>query len=253
MKYIINSILIIAVLFMGIYVMAKQRGDIMDISQKVIDACIKKHGGKKKYEKAHFVFDFRDKHYVSERNKGEFTYSREYTDKTGQEIKDVMSNESFVRRTDQKVTKLDDKKIQSYRNSINSVNYFALIPFFLNDEAVHKKYLGLQSLKDIPYHKIQVTFSEDGGGDDHDDVYVYWIRDQEFTLDYLAYSFEVNKGGVRFREAYNPREVGGIRFQDYVNYKYHDKDIPVHELDKKFESGELEELSKIELENIESL
>jgi len=253
MKYIINTTLIIAVLFAGIYVMAKQGGDIMDISQKVIDASIKTHGGNKSYEKLHLEFDFRDKHYTSSRNKGDFQYTRAFRDKTGEQIKDIMTNETFSRAIDGKISELDQKKINSYRNSINSVNYFALLPYFLNDEAVRKKYLGMTSIKDIPYHKIEVTFSEDGGGEDHDDIYVYWIREKEFTLDYMAYSYQVNQGGVRFREAYNPREIGGIRIQDYVNYKYHNKDFPVDQLDAKFAAGELEELSRIELVNVRAV
>lgn len=251
MKYIINTLLIVTVLFLGLYVVAKQRNDIMDISQKVIDEAIKKHGGNKLYEKAHYAYDFRDKHYVAKRQKGDFTYTREYIDKTGDKIMDVMTNETFVRKTNDQVTALDDKKINNYRNSINSVNYFAFLPYALNDEAVHKKYLGYADIDDIPYHKIQVTFDQEGGGDDYDDIYVYWIRDEDFTLDYLAYSYEVNGGGVRFRKAYNPREVGGIRFQDYINYKYFNKDFPVDQLDEKLMAGELEELSRIELKNIE--
>ena len=69
-------------------------------------------------------------------------------------------------------------------------------------------------------------------------------------MDYLAYSFQVNGGGVRFREAYNPRTVGGIRFQDYVNYKHENKDFPVQQLDQAFLNKELKELSRIELKNI---
>jgi len=71
-------------------------------------------------------------------------------------------------------------------------------------------------------------------------------------VDYLAYSYHVNGGGVRFRSAYNSREVDGVRFQDYINYK-HDSTTPVEEMDEYYLKGELKELSKIELRNIISL
>jgi len=97
-----------------------------------------------------------------------------------------------------------------------------------------------------------VTFDQEGGGVDHEDVYVYWVHKQDMTVDYLAYSYQVNGGGVRFRSAYNRRKIGGIIFQDYINYK-HDKDTPVSSLDALYETGKLTELSKIELKNIKTI
>jgi hypothetical protein len=38
---------------------------------------------------------------------------------------------------------------------------------------------------------------------DFDDEYMYWIKDTR-KVDYLAYSYHVNDGGVRFRAAFNP-------------------------------------------------
>ena len=71
-------------------------------------------------------------------------------------------------------------------------------------------------------------------------------------MDYLAYSYEVDGGGVRFREAYNTRKIGGVLFQDYVNYK-HLKNTDVSTFDILFEKGELKELSRIELENVKNI
>jgi hypothetical protein len=66
----------------------------------------------------------------------------------------------------------------------------------------------------------------------------------------LAYDFYVNDGGVRFRVAYNERYIKGIRFVDYENYKPMDDVTTIDNIDAKYESGDLELLSKIELENI---
>jgi hypothetical protein len=239
--------------FLFITTFAQQKKSVFDFSQKVIDECIKVHGGKK-YKKAHYSYDFRDKAYAYKRKNGDYTYSRTYTDKQGNQLKDVLTNDAyshFVNGVHKK--DLDPKNEFKYREAVNSVHYFAFLPYFLNDGAVNKKYLGLVDIKGKKYHEIQVTFDQEGGGVDHEDVYVYWIQDETFTLDYLAYSFQVNGGGVRFREAYNPREVGGIRFQDYINYKHEDKMTPVHDLDQAFVKGELKELSRIDLENITSL
>ncbi len=87
-----------------------------------------------------------------------------------------------------------------YSNSVNSVAYFALLPFRLNDAAVNKRYIGTSEIKGEPYFEIEVTFQQKGGGKDHDDVFIYWIHQQHFTMDYLAYSFIVDGGGTRFRK-----------------------------------------------------
>ena len=95
-----------------------------------------------------------------------------------------------------------------------------------------------------------VSFTEEGGGTDFDDTFVYWIHKENYTVDYLAYQYAVDDGGIRFREAYNPRIVNGIRFVDYNNYKPETLDIPLTELDAQFEKGVLKLLSKIETESV---
>jgi hypothetical protein len=138
-----------------------------------------------------------------------------------------------------------------YTASVNTVHYFALLPYGLNDAAVNKSSLGEVTIKNKVYHKIKVTFSQEGGGEDYEDVFVYWIDAETFKADYIAYSYIEDDGvGIRFREAYNERMVNGLRFVDYNNYKSEDATMDLLGLDKAFESGSLKLLSKIELENI---
>lgn len=219
-------------------------------AQDIVDRCIKVHGGKK-YEKSHFIYDFRDKRYTYTYDKGKFEFTRSFSDTSGIDIKDIMTNEKFERLENGKTVSLDEKKSTSYANALNSVNYFAFLPFRLNDPAVNKKLLGEIDILGSSYYKIEITFDQQGGGDDYDDIHIYWINKESFTMDYMAYSFEVNGGGVRFRKAYNVRHVGGVRFQDYVNYKHH-KNTPVTQMDILFEQGKLEELSRIELKEIKT-
>lgn len=215
--------------------------------QKIVDKCIQAHGGKN-YIKKSFKFDFRDRTYTYYNNKGQYKYTRQYQD--GDNIhQDLLTNKGFSRMTNNMEEALDHKKTNSLSNSLNSVIYFAMIPYFLNDAAVNKEYLGEAEIKGFKYYKIQVTFKADGGGQDHDDIYVYWINKADYKVDYLGYSFHVNGGGVRFREAYNRRTVGGVIFQDYINYQ-HDKTTPVADLDKHYLDGTLKELSRIELQNV---
>ena len=218
--------------------------------QKIIDASIKAHGGTN-YTEQEIEFEFRDRTYTYRNDGGNYRYTRSEKP-SEQPYQDVLSNDGFKRMSGDQQIALADKIARASRESVNSVVYFAILPHFLNDPAVNKRYLGQNSIKGTTYHKIEITFDEEGGGSDHDDVYVYWFDAADYSLDFLAYSFEVNGGGVRFREAYNPRRTAGITFQDYVNYK-HNKETPVESLDDVFVAGELIELSRIELKNIRSI
>ena len=115
---------------------------------------------------------------------------------------------------------------------------------------IEKELLGEIDIKGTSYYKVKVTFSEDNGGDDYDDTYLYWFNKQTFKPDYLAYDFHTNGGGMRFREAYNERYVGGIRFVDYYNSKPTVSSAEIMNIDSLFIKDQLELLSKIELENI---
>ena len=139
-----------------------------------------------------------------------------------------------------------------YSASVNSVHYFSVLPYGLNDKAVNKKLIGEERIKGKDYYKIEVTFSQKGGGEDFEDVFIYWINKASFKPDYLAYSYNEDDGkGMRFREAYNERYVNDLRFVDYNNYKSEDKKFYLIDLAKAFNNNSLKLLSKIELQNVE--
>jgi hypothetical protein len=218
-------------------------------AQDIVDKTIEVSGGEK-YLHAEIDFDFRDKHYRSIREGGKFQYEREFQDSIGA-IKDVLNNDGFQRFVNNELTEIPDSMAVKYTSSVNSVHYFALLPYGLNDAAVYKTNLGEVKIKDKLYYKIKITFSQDGGGEDYEDVFVYWINKETFKADYIAYSYIEDDGvGTRFRGAYNERIVNGLRFVDYNNYKSGDESLDPLELDKAFETGKLKLLSKIELKNI---
>lgn len=219
-------------------------------AQAIVDAAIKAHGGQK-LDKSIVSFRLRDIQYRALRDNGAFVYSRTFTDSTGQRIHDVLSNSGFKRTVDDTEVELPEERKQAFSNSVNSVVYFALLPYFLNDPAVQKSYLGEAKVKGEPYHKVKVTFAQEGGGDSYQDEYVYWFHKDRHTMDYLAYNFQENDGGSRFREVIKAYEVGGIRFQDYNNYKIDDLNFPVDNYDRAFEAGKLEKVSEIVLEGVQ--
>ncbi len=242
MKKLITAFLLIAIL-----VSCKQEKQVN--AQDIINKAIEVSGGVK-YEVSTISFDFRDKHYKAIRNNGMYQYERHFNDSINK-IKDLLSNNEFQRFVNNELIEVADTMATRYSSSINSVHYFVALPYGLNDAAVNKTYLEDVKIKNKNYHKIKVTFSQDGGGEDFEDVFVYWINTKNFKIEYLAYSYLTEGGGMRFREAYNERYVNEIRFVDYNNYKPKNKDIDLFDLDRLFEKGELKLLSKIENKNIE--
>ncbi|ARS34146.1 DUF6503 family protein [Pontibacter actiniarum] len=219
-------------------------------AQAIVEAALLAHGSDS-LEQSVVSFRLRDKQYRALRDNGAFVYSRTFTDSTGQRVHDVLSNSGFKRSINEEEVELPEEQKQAFSNSVNSVVYFALLPYFLNDAAVQKAYLGEATVKGEPYHKVKVTFAKEGGGDDYEDTYIYWFHQQRHTLDYLAYNFKENGGGSRFREATNPRDIGGVRIQDYNNYKIEDKDFPIQNYDRAFEAGKLEKVSEVNLEEVQ--
>ena len=67
----------------------------------------------------------------------------------------------------------------------------------------------------------------------------------------LSTTKQVDGGGARFRESYNIRNIGGVRFADYNNYKPTEKRMDVNNFDRLLEQDSLSLLSKIELEDVE--
>ncbi len=223
------------------------RGPLSD-PQKIVDLAIDAHGGQK-YRRARIEFDFRESHVTVERKGGLFSYEREFRD-NGALVHDVLTNEGFYREVDGERVTLTGEDLKRQRNSLNSIAYFFLIPFGLNDDAVRKRFLGEIVVKSEPYYKIQVTFDEEGGGDNPHVVFVYWIHQRTFTVDYLAYRFNDKRDGSRFREAYQVRTIEGIRFADYINYKANDNTTPLADYNRLFEQGNLSEISRIINENV---
>ena len=219
-------------------------------SQKIINQSIEAHGGDL-YGSAHYSFVFRGKTYQFKNDGNNYEYTKISTN--GEETThDVLTNNDFKRMIDGKLVDVSPKEIAAATGGINSVIYFACLPYKLNDNAVHSKYIESISIKDKEYDVIEVTFAKEGGGEDHDDEYYYWINKDTKKIDYLAYNYTVNDGGVRFRSAYNTRVIDGITFQDYINYGA-SVGTPLKDLPALYEAQKLEELSRVKTESVINL
>lgn len=231
-------------LFVSVLFFSCQNSDDKLTADQVIDKAIEAAGGEK-YEKASVKFEFRNKTYSSSRKDGLYEFTRTQIDSTGAEVKDVLNNDGFKRYKGGQEQTLPDSLVTAYSESVNSVHYFVQLPYGLNDPAVIRQLKGVDTIRGKSYYEVQVTFKQEGGGADHEDIYMYWVNKEDFSVDYLAYRFYVNDGGIRFRAAVDPRTKKGIRFVDYINYKTNDLDTPLTELDDLYETGKLKKVSEI--------
>lgn len=222
----------------------------MTKGEMIIATALNAHGGSA-YDHAHIQFDFRETVYTFKNDGDNYEYTAAYT-KDSLKVFDVLNNDGFTRAIGGQLEFLKKDQIVNYSEKLNSVIYFATLPFKLKDKSVNKTFIGEIAIKGEHYDMVEVTFSEEGGGVDFKDVYYYWVNQKTSFIDYFAYSYEVNGGGIRFRAAFNPREVAGIRFQDYVNYSA-PVGTAIADLPALYESGELEQISIVGTDNINSL
>ena len=216
-------------------------------AQQIIDKSIIS-SGVDKLANSSLSFDFRKDHYTATRNSGDYIFSRR-SKRNNSQIEDQLSNSGFRRLLNSKLITVTDSMESKYIESVNSVHYFSTLPYSLNDQAVQKKLLNEVKINGKEYYKIEISFSKENGGIDHEDVFVYWISKTDFKIDYLAYRFEVNGGGVRFREVKKEHVINGVCFFDYNNFKPI-KSTKLEKLDIKYINNGLEKISEIEIENI---
>lgn len=218
-------------------------------AQQIIDKSIQASGGDV-IANSRIHFKFRNYYYKATRTHNLRTLER-CTDMECQVQQDILNDDGeFVRFRESEPVIVPDSMKTRYGSSINSVHYFSVLPYGLNDIAVRKTFIDEKIVNNEPYYRIKVTFSEDNGGEDFQDEYVYWIHKNTYTVDYLAYNYQTNEGGTRFRQAYNERIINGVRIVDYKNYKPKKQFPPLEKLDSLFENNELDLLSTIDLENV---
>ncbi|MEO1174393.1 MAG: DUF6503 family protein, partial [Myxococcota bacterium] len=192
------------------------------------------------------VFTFRGTRYEMERNRGGYAYRR--NEPNGRQIE--LSNHGVTLSVGGQTVPLDEKSARGASETVNSVVYFASLPLALTDPAVKLIDAGEETIKGETYHRVRVTFRQEGGGADHDDIFMYWFRERDGVMDYLAYSYRRNGGGIRFRVATHAETIEGIRFQDYDNYEVADLSTALESLPQLWTSGALSKLSEIKTEDV---
>ncbi len=189
---------------------------IPDNAETVIGRAIRAHGAQR-LDNAVLEFTFRGERYRAFRQAGVFSYERHYEDSTGS-VRDVINNDEILREINGEPQAIDDRTRASILGKVNSIIYFASLPYPLTDPAVVKRDLGPSEVLGTTYDRIEITFRQQGGGPDYRDRFVYWIDSETSLIDYLAYYYFTDETGSRLRKIVNPRDVSGFRAVDHLNY-----------------------------------
>ncbi len=254
-KFRIEGLLISAALFLLLLssceqgtpptVMAKASESEVDSAHWVIQKSIDYHGGN--FTGKTLQFEFREKRYKGIFSKKETLMVRSFT-KNDSSYVDSISNDKAIRTLQNQNVDLSEKKNSAIVNAVNSVFYFVMLPSKLKDPAVVSEYLGIENSNTGSYHKVAVSFKQDGGGDDFQDKFMYWFDAQTFQMTFLAYSYETNGGGIRFRSVEKEHKLpSGYVLQDYVNYKTDSLGTKLEDLLTFHSSKRLKKISTIKL------
>lgn len=241
-----HFLLLPIVLMLSCTPQGKESKEVQEKSQvqEIIDKSIGFHQ-MERLDDTEFSLTFREIDYTYKNSGGIYEYTRTQIDSTGATVIDRMNNETLIRTINGTVADITDEKRAAYTRSVNSVIYFFRLPFGLNDPAVNKVYQGETEINGKVYYEVKVTFQQEGGGEDFDDVFLYWFDKTDYSMDYLAYLYLTDEGGIRFREAINARRVNGMLIQDYINLKPEDETIDIMTIDELYNKNELIELSRI--------
>lgn len=222
----------------------------LDDADRIVLASIDRHGGAL-FDDSLIRFTFRDVRFDVLTDRGAFRLERTYRDALGRSVTEVIANDGVHMIVNGEEVALDAGAQAQVEEAVNSVVYFAFLPYRLRDPAVRLRDLGPDLIEGQPYDRIEVTFAQEGGGQDWDARFVHWIHSEGRTLDYFAYQYSRGEGGTRFRRAINSREVGGLLIRDWENFGARSELAALEDYPALLGSGELNLLSVILLEDVQ--
>ncbi|WP_435262074.1 hypothetical protein [Tenacibaculum sp. nBUS_03] len=114
-------------------------------AKSIVENSIKKHGGDL-YSNASYTFDFRGQEYSFNHDKDGYTYSLSWKDEDDTAIEIRLQNEQLLKTINNELVQLNQDDISSYREKINSVLFFVLLPFKLEDPNATTTYKGNNGL-----------------------------------------------------------------------------------------------------------
>jgi len=224
-----------------------------ETAQEVVDRAIAFHGGEL-YESTEAALTITSRsgsfRVISRVDGGRFDHTVIGTTRDGTERKIRATNETVELWLDGVPQEVAPDEEQRWRDVVNARVYFPFLPYRLDDPSVHKLDLGFEEWDGRRLRKIEVTF-ESGTSTDADDEYLYWFDPETGRLEQFAYSFHTGNGGLRLRQGFNYRRVGGILFMDSENWGLDGRGRDVEEITPELLEKKLEKISTVTVSDIE--
>ncbi len=218
----------------------------------IVDRAIEHHGGEL-YRHSETGVDLCSKsgcfHVVALLDGDRFVYTVAGTS-GGARLEVRSSNDALEVRRDGEPLAVEPGGEQKYRDWAMARVYFCFLPFRLGDPSVRHQDLGLVDWDGRRLHKVKVTF-EAGTSTGAGDEYVYWFDPESARLEYFAYSYDDNGGGLRFRRTVRHRRAGGLLFSDQENFGADGPGLSVDAIDAAYVRDAMRHVSTVRLEGIE--
>lgn len=229
-----------------------------DTAQQIVDRAIEHHGGDL-YESTvtELTITSRSGSFrVVSKVEGElFDHVIHTTGRDGEEREMRATNDRVELWVDGEPVPVAEEDRQRIRDTVMARVYFPFLPYRLNDPSVEKRDLGTEVWDGRELRKVKVTF-EAGTSTDAEDEYLYWFDPETGRLEQFAYSFHTGQGGLRLRQGFNYRRVGGILFMDSKNLGVNGlegpggEELTVESVTPAFAQEEMELISTVELSDI---
>lgn len=188
-----------------------------------------------------------------ERDGERFAYARTWADRSGLVFRDVLTAEGLERTIDGRAVGLGEAARREAATALRAAVYLALLPFSLDGAAEEALVLTPDTLSGQAYERVALPLDRAAPGLDERGRLVLWIHPERHTVDYLAYRYAADGGGARFRAAYEPRTVEGVRFANHYEFSGDLLEVPVEGLGQFYERGELNFLGRVELDSVRVL
>ncbi|MFP3941178.1 MAG: DUF6503 family protein [Thermoanaerobaculia bacterium] len=165
----------------------------------------------------------------------------------------TVTNDSVEVTVDGEPVRVQEDREQGWRNHVDARVWFPFLPYGLAGDGV---YLHDRGLVEWPVEEgagarelreVKVTF-QPGSSSGAEDEYLFWFDLETGRMEQFAYSFA---GGLRFRQAFDFRRVGGILFADNENYGVDGEGYRVDQVTPEFVAEEMELVSTIRLRDVE--
>jgi len=135
--------------------------DSADPAAQVIRDAVQVHGGDR-FDRIRVEIDFRGDPSSVLYDRGRFQFERRRVDAEGRTEVDRIDNDGASRLVNGAPVQLTTEERATLETQVNSVVYFASLPYRLEDLAVRLRDLGDVELEDRPYPMIEVTSSRKG-------------------------------------------------------------------------------------------